>query len=75
MHLWHLKLEMKNAPEWDVVREMVVRAADEQAARRLACLNHGRETADAWLSADMTSCVELAASGEPGVILVDAYFP
>lgn len=75
MKLWHLMLIVTDPPAWDVVHEMVVRAPDEPTARQIACLSHGRETADAWLSEQTSLCIELRCDGAPGVVIVDSFFP
>jgi hypothetical protein len=73
-------------PPFDKTMAILVRAETEDDARRLAQTKAGHEgqgiyqywgAADdelaegVWLGTDWTTCDELVAAGEPGVILVD----
>jgi hypothetical protein len=49
----------------------VVRAKDEAAARALAAAQPGDEGAEAWLSPQYSTCVELASDGSEDVIMTD----
>jgi hypothetical protein len=81
MKLWLLK-PRDNLPEndnpwepWDKkALGFVVRAETEAQARRLAHLHAGAENHSAitpWLEPDYSSCTELAAAGEPGIVMCD----
>lgn len=50
---------------------MVVRAACARHARELASEAAGAEGGDAWLDGSLSTCVELAADGDAGVIIQD----
>lgn len=78
MKLWILQ---PNAPwrrEYDVLNAVIVRAETEIAARNFAQDVRGDENwessniwglTDVWLNPVCTSCIELTADGEAGVIL------
>lgn len=62
------------SPWYDKAFGFVVRAETEEQARQLATDMAGQETRkhkDAWLDAQYSTCVELAASGDASVILRD----
>lgn len=73
MKLWLLQCN-KDFGYYDTARGFVVRAATQDDARQLAD-QEGWDETDAihhpWLIPELTSCVELTAAGEPGVILAD----
>lgn len=56
---------------WDCSYGFVIRAQTEQIARSQAADEAGDEGSEAWLSPKFTSCEELSAEGEPGVVLKD----
>lgn len=65
-------------PWYDKVFGHVVRAPDEQTARRIADEHAGDENRDRslrerhpWLDPEISACVELTADGEPGHIIYD----
>lgn len=69
MKLWLLK----RSTEWeyDETNAFVVRAIDAMAARGIAAANSAEEGAETWLNETKSTCVEIEADGEPGVILED----
>jgi hypothetical protein len=84
MKIWLLKnredLPEKEAdnpwyPWYDKIFGQVVRAETEQQARQIATEQAADEAKgefkDAWLNSQYSTCVELSADGEPGVILRD----
>jgi hypothetical protein len=82
MKLWILKpIDEKKMMEqkgliikrwtWDCAWGFVVRAKDEQDARRKAADDAGDEGCDAWLDAKLTSCMNLTNNGESGIIIRD----
>jgi hypothetical protein len=60
-------------PWFDKNFGMVVRAPDEATARTLARKAAWGEGADAWSDPALSSCVELTANGEAGVIMTDVW--
>lgn len=51
---------------------LVVRAATEQDAREFANSEScGEHASNPWLDSSLSTCVELMAAGDPGVILTD----
>jgi len=72
MKLWLLK-PVENADPWiqfhDCMFGFVVRADSEAVARSIAATSAGDEGPKAWLSAQNSTCEELQAAGQPGVIL------
>jgi len=56
---------------WDCAYGFVVRAMTEDDARKHAMREAGDEGDDAWLDDKLTSCQELSADGEPGIVLKD----
>ena len=77
MKLWLLK-NLKMAGNYNTMQGIVVRAKDEQAARKMASESVGTHTRDVssdWLDATATSCEQLSARGKPEVIIIDFYEP
>lgn len=73
MKLYILKLNEAEAGP-DVTREILVRAPNAAAARKLAsATKHGDEGQEAWVSTKRTSCRQVSQNGKPGVLMVDAY--
>lgn len=73
MRLWLLK-PLEPWDSWyDKVFGFVVRAESADAARAFAEDKAGEESRDVkvWLSPELTSCEELTADGDVGVILRD----
>lgn len=63
------------SPWFDKTFGFVVRAENEQEARQIASHHSDRETTNAWLYADFSSCVELTdEEGPAGVILQDEHW-
>lgn len=62
-------------PWWDKTFGFVVRAETEEDAREIAAENGSDEVRDSgkqsWLEPKYSTCIELTASGEQGVILED----
>lgn len=56
---------------WDCSHGMIVRANTEEQARQIASDHHGDEGAHAWIDPKYSTCVELPAEGDPGLILLD----
>lgn len=52
---------------------VIVRADDEESARNYAVKIHANEGAKAWILPEYTTCEELEAAGEPGVIMWDLF--
>jgi hypothetical protein len=57
----------------DSVAGFVVRAEGEDQARHIAAEAGRDEGGNSWLRADLATCVELTAKGEPGVVLRDMH--
>ena len=84
MKLWHLK--RTEECDYDQTWEAVVRAETPEAARDLMAYGkqtlagsggfetnyHGLEGPDAWLDPARSTCEELTADGEAGVVIVEA---
>lgn len=68
----YLLTRTTRAPSYDVVRSMVVRAFDEQEARKLASEKAMDEGAYIWLEANHSHCEELTEAGDSQVVCVDA---
>ncbi len=60
-------------PEWDCCYGMVIRAGTEAAARKFAAKRPpaGDEGPNVWLDPAKTTCEELTAEGEEGVVIID----
>jgi hypothetical protein len=71
-HLWFLK-RREGAPtlQAKVIDAMVIRAGDEELARKLASLHDNTPTSYIWMSAGYALCDKLEVNGEPDVLLVD----
>lgn len=70
--LWLLKRnEYDQAPIYDCVDGIVVRAETATDARTIAAGACGDEGPDVWFDHDKTTCVELLQSGDKGAILID----
>jgi hypothetical protein len=82
MNLWILR-PAENLPDddnpwkpwYDKAFAFVVRAENEDEARRLADCNGGSEreghAGKAWFSNRYSECLELPTGGEPGVVIRD----
>lgn len=69
MKLWLLEpIELKY--EHDEADGFIVRAGTESAARYLAATRAWGEGGDFWTDPERSSCVELQADGDAGVVLV-----
>jgi hypothetical protein len=72
LKLWLLQ-PVKDADPWmpfhDCMFGFVVRADSEAVARSIAATRASDEGPKAWLSSQNSSCVELQADEQPGVIL------
>jgi hypothetical protein len=75
MKLWLLQPVNESLKPWtpwfDCMFGFVVRARDEEAARRLASSKAGDEGPEAWLAPESSTCVELMADGPEGVVMED----
>ena len=71
MKLWILEPAEPWAPWYDKVFGSIVRADTENRARDIAAENHGDEGPLVWRDPEKTTCRELAADGEAGLILQD----
>jgi len=71
MRLW--KLERKDDAWVDEARACIVRAPDEQEARKLAGTCAGDEGTAVWMDAGQVTCTEVTRSGEAEVILCDVF--
>ena len=64
-------------PFYDKAFGFVVRAETEKEARRMANEEGGAEKVEAshdedpWINPRLSTCVELTADGEPGVVILD----
>lgn len=58
-------------PWYDKAFGFVVRAKDEETARKLASEKCGDEKANAWLDAKYSTCDELTSNGEAKVVIRD----
>lgn len=78
MKLWILE-PRKGDSLWryadDTAQAHVVRAETERDAREYACQRHGREGEDAWRDQSHSTCIELPADGEAGIVVTDYYEP
>ena len=70
MKLWLLKPVKDWDPWYDKAFGFVVSAESEEAARRIASVNHGDETSEAWINPRETSCVELKAEDFPNEVII-----
>ncbi len=70
MKLWILK-RLTDRPEWDVNNGFVIRAETENAARGIASQQRGDEGPGTWIDTGLSTCEELTADGEIGVVLTD----
>lgn len=75
MKLW---LVQKRDPEnshpcwgYDSYGGHVVRTDTEEEARALAVIEAGTEGETVWLDEELTTCTELTAEGEAGIVLSD----
>jgi hypothetical protein len=68
MNFYLLKLKHNN--DYDTVQAQIVRANDENEARRLANRNVGDE-GPVWENPDEVSCKVLDLNGPPEVVLTD----
>ena len=78
MKLWLIQPRGTNSGAWDPWYNkafgFVVRAETEEQARKFADAaagdeKHSRE--DAWLSTMFSTCEELTAAGDPGIVIRD----
>lgn len=67
MKLW--LLERRKCREWEFLKKVVVRAPDEQTARRL--VYHASFRFKGWLTGKDTTCKELTVAGNLGIIASD----
>jgi len=58
-------------PWYDKTFGMIVRAADESSARKLAATKPGDEGEQAWLNTKNSTCEELIAEGEETILMQD----
>lgn len=72
MNLWRLSGRMMSPPFGGnltrKVTTLVVRAEDEDEARRIASEHAGEEGADTWKNPGVSRCEKLFLNGFPGVI-------
>lgn len=68
----YLLTRTTKAPSYDVVNSMVVRAFDEQEARKLASEKAMDEGSYIWLEANHSYCEELTSVGESQVVCLDS---
>ena len=74
MKLWKLEPLSAWEPWHDTMAGIVVRAETEEDARAIAHEYSGdedRQYPRPWLDSEVTSCVELTAEGETGMVLCD----
>jgi hypothetical protein len=74
MKLWLLRPKEGRShwePWYDKAFGFVVRANSETEARKLASGDAGDEGEEAWLLQQLSTCVELTADGEAGIIMLD----
>lgn len=72
MKIWLLKrVENNRAPVYDCNDGFVIRATSEGEAREIAAAQRGDEGAAVWRTAEGSSCEELVADGDSGIILRD----
>lgn len=69
MKLW--LLERTEIHGYDEYCGFVIRAEDEASARAIAVVQAGDEGAGAWMSQARSTCIELQAEGESGMVLGD----
>lgn len=58
-------------PWYDKTFGFVVRAEDEDSARKYAAEEAGYEGGDVWLDPNFTTCEELTPEGDPGIVIED----
>ena len=76
MRLWILRPIDEGVEPWYPWMEhrtfgFVIRAKDESAACVLAATHAMDEGPRAWLSAELSTCVELTANGPEGIIMTE----
>lgn len=75
MKLWLIRPSDPTSGAWDPRYDkafgFVVRAETEEQARKFAAAAAGDETEDAWLSTMLSTCEELTADGDPGIVIHD----
>ena len=78
MKLWLIRPRDPTSGAWDPWYDrafgFVVRAETEEQARKFADAAAGdekRSREDAWLSPDLSTCEELTADGDPGIVVRD----
>ena len=75
MKLWLLRPIKGVTGPWDPWYDksfgFVCRALSEQEARQYAADDSGDEGAEAWLDSTLSTCEELSADGELGVVMQD----
>jgi len=76
--LWHLQGRLDEGP-WhttqDKVVGFIVRANDEEQARRLACDEAGGEDGYVWIEDKFSTCTELLADGDARVLMANLAGP
>jgi len=62
---------IKDWPHWDTLIRIIVRAINEENARKLATQRSGYEGIETWLDNSKTSCKELHTQGIEEIIMTD----
>lgn len=68
---------------WTVINKMIIRAENEEDARKIADLNgyqendgcNGGHSKHPWLDPSLSSCEELTDDGKPGLIIFESTSP
>lgn len=71
MKLWQLALRDISGPPSDRCIAFHVRADTELSARRFASEEPGNEGGFTWLDPALSTCEELTADGDAGVLMAD----
>lgn len=78
MRLWHLRGRLDEGP-WNTLKDnvvgFIVRAEDEEQARRLARDEAGGEDGYVWMESQFSTCTELLAAGDAAVVMADLVRP
>lgn len=53
---------------------MVVRAKNEKHARIIASENNSDEDSNAWIDSNLSTCIEIQKTGEPGLIIRNIHY-
>lgn len=72
MKLWILERKSQRA-DFDVVDGFIVRAETESAARMWAASQAQGKKPETWMLGERSTCTELTADGDSGVVIADTH--